>query len=100
MARLVGVEVPANLVFSSALVVLLVVCVQLSVGVSSLDERVRTLTEEIALLRLEVESARDFPLAAEPRRTTGRRPRTTPRLMEPGRTDHGQVRPSPHLHVT
>jgi hypothetical protein len=58
LARLVGVEVPVNLVFSGALVVLLVVCVQLSVGVSSLDEKVRTLTEEIAILRLESESAR------------------------------------------
>ncbi|KRC34170.1 DUF2304 domain-containing protein [Oerskovia sp. Root22] len=59
LAKLVGVEVPANLVFSSALVVLLVVCVQLSIGVSSLDERVRTLTEEIALLRLDVETQQD-----------------------------------------
>lgn len=59
LARIVGVEVPANLVFSSALVVLLVVCVQLSIGVSSLDERVRTLTEEIALLRLDVETQRE-----------------------------------------
>ncbi len=52
LARLVGVEVPANLVFATALVVLLIVCVQLSIGVSSLDERVRTLTEEVALLKL------------------------------------------------
>lgn len=55
VARLVGVELPANLVFASALVVLLIVCVQLSIGVSALDERVRTLTEEVALLRLHVD---------------------------------------------
>ncbi|WP_454295668.1 DUF2304 domain-containing protein [Salana multivorans] len=55
LAKVVGVEVPANLVFSVALLVLLIVCIQLSIGVSALDERVRTLTEEIALLRLEHE---------------------------------------------
>ncbi|WP_425956311.1 DUF2304 domain-containing protein [Xylanimonas sp. McL0601] len=54
VARLVGVEIPANLVFATAVVTLLAVCIQLSVGVSQLDERVRTLTEEVALLRLEV----------------------------------------------
>lgn len=53
LATLVGVELPVNLLFAVALLVLLVVCIQLSIGVSSLDERVRTLTEELALLRLE-----------------------------------------------
>lgn len=56
MAHLVGVELPANLVFAVSLVVLLIVCVQLSVGVSALDERVRTLTEELALLRLHMDA--------------------------------------------
>lgn len=53
LAGLVGVELPVNLLFAVALLVLLVVCIQLSIGVSALDERVRTLTEEVALLRLE-----------------------------------------------
>ena len=52
VARVVGVEVPANLVFAVAIVTLLAVCIQLSVGVSQLDERVRVLTEEVAMLRL------------------------------------------------
>lgn len=56
-STLVGVMVPANLVFAIAVVTLLAVCIQLSVGVSQLDERVRTLTEEVALLRLEREQA-------------------------------------------
>ena len=61
LAKVVGVEVPANLVFSVALLVLLIVCIQLSIGVSALDERVRTLTEEIALLRLEHERSPEKP---------------------------------------
>lgn len=55
-ARLVGITLPVNLVFSVAILILLIVCIQLSVGVSNLDERVRTLTEEIAMLRLQAET--------------------------------------------
>jgi len=54
VSRLVGVEVPANLMFAIAIVTLLAVCIQLSVAVSQLDERVRTLAEEVALLRLQL----------------------------------------------
>ncbi|MDR1077911.1 MAG: DUF2304 domain-containing protein, partial [Propionibacteriaceae bacterium] len=50
LARLVGVEVPSNLVIVVAIFVLLVVCLQLSVAVSQLEERTRVLAEEIALL--------------------------------------------------
>ncbi len=55
LASLVGVETPANLVFALAFVVLLLVCIQLSVEVSNLEEETRTLAEEIALLRFDVE---------------------------------------------
>lgn len=58
LARVVGVEVPANLLFAVALVVLLLVCIQLSIGVSALEEKTRTLAEELALLRLDVERGR------------------------------------------
>ncbi len=54
LSDLVGVQTPANLLFSVALVVLLGVCIQLSTEVSSLEEETRSLAEEIALLRLEV----------------------------------------------
>jgi hypothetical protein len=57
LARLVGVQTPSNLVFALALVVLLLVCVQLSTEVTSLEEETRTLVEEVALLRLDVERA-------------------------------------------
>jgi len=41
--------------FAIALIVLLLVCVQLSVEITSLEEESRTLVEEVALLRFDVE---------------------------------------------
>lgn len=54
-ADLVGITVPINLVFFVALLLLLVVCVQLSAETSSLEQENQTLAEEIALLRNRVE---------------------------------------------
>ena len=54
-ARLVGVEVPANLLFFAASMVLLVLALQHSFELGRLDEKTRTLAEEIALLRLDHE---------------------------------------------
>jgi hypothetical protein len=51
LSRLVGVRYGANLVFAVALVFLVVVCVNLSMHVSHLEEKVQSLAEEIALLR-------------------------------------------------
>ena len=50
-----GLEVPANLLFFSAAIVILVLTLQHSSELSRLEERTRTLAEEVALLRLEVE---------------------------------------------
>lgn len=52
---LVGVEVPANLLFFVASMILLLLSVQLSYELGRLEEKTRTLAEEVALLRLEVE---------------------------------------------
>ena len=67
-ASLVGVAVPANLLFFVASMLLLVVSVQHSSELGRLEERTRTLAEEVALLRLQlqVESARPEPLTPEP----------------------------------
>ena len=53
-ADLVGVEVPANLLFLLAAVLLLLVGVQLSYDVGRLDTRTQRLAEEVALLRTEL----------------------------------------------
>lgn len=57
LARAVGVQTPSNLLFAIALIVLLLVCIQLSAEITSLEEETRTLAEEVALLRLDVERA-------------------------------------------
>lgn len=58
VSQLVGVAVPSNLLFFVAALVLLFVCLQLSRETSRLEEETRTLAEELALLRLEVDELR------------------------------------------
>ena len=55
LADLVGVQTASNLLFAIATIVLLAVCIQLSAEVTTLEEETRTLVEEVALLRLDVE---------------------------------------------
>lgn len=55
LARFLGVQTPINLLFLASVVLLLIVSVQFSVELSQLEEETRTLAEEIALLRRDVE---------------------------------------------
>jgi len=64
LSSAVGVQTPSNLLFALALVVLLVVCVQLSVEITALEEETRTIVEEVALLRFEFEEERDARASA------------------------------------
>lgn len=57
-ADALGVQVPANLLFFGAIMLLLVISIQLSYEIGRLEERTRTLAEEVALLRLQQESHR------------------------------------------
>lgn len=59
LANLVGIATPLNLVFFLAMLVLLVVSVQLSAEVSSLEREAQTLAEECALLRNRIERLED-----------------------------------------
>jgi hypothetical protein len=75
LANLVGIATPLNLLFFLAMLVLLVVSVQLSAEISSLEHEVQTLAEECALLRNRIERLEDgavvnplSPLAAGPER--------------------------------
>jgi hypothetical protein len=54
-SQVVGVAVPANLLFFAASMLLLVVSVQHSSELGRLEERTRTLAEEVGLLRLQVQ---------------------------------------------
>ena len=65
LAELVGVETPSNLLFAGALAILLGVCVQLSVEVTTLEEETRTLAEEVAMVRLEVKRLAAATVKAE-----------------------------------
>ena len=54
-AELIGVAVPANLLFFVASMVLLLVSIHHSYELGRLEDRTRTLAEEVALLRMELE---------------------------------------------
>lgn len=57
VARLVGVQLAANLLFFLAILLLLGVALHLSLAVSKLEEEARTLAEEVAILRLDFDEA-------------------------------------------
>lgn len=63
LARLVGVQVPANLLFALAIFLLLGVCLQLSLEISRVEDKTRVLAEHIAILNLEarISGAENLP---------------------------------------
>lgn len=83
IAGLTGVQTPTNLLFATSLVVLLLVCIQLSTELSTLEEETRTLAEEVALLDLRVRRLEPeaVPHAADAA--------ATPLRTEPSRDDRG-----------
>jgi hypothetical protein len=54
-SALVGVQVPANLLFFAASMMLLLLSIQFSYEIGRLEDRTRTLAEEVALLTLRLE---------------------------------------------
>lgn len=61
LAERAGVATPVNLLFALGGVVLLVVCIQFSVEITSLEAETRTLAEEIALLRHDLRRLQSLP---------------------------------------
>lgn len=57
LATWLGVQVPSNLLFFLAIVLLLGVALHLSLAVSKLEDEARTLAEEVAMLWARVERA-------------------------------------------
>lgn len=57
-SRALGLEVPTNLLFFVASMVIMILTLQHSSELGRLEERTRTLAEEIALLRLEIDQHR------------------------------------------
>lgn len=54
-SRALGLQVPANLLFFVASMVIMILTLQHSSELGRLEERTRTLAEEIALLRVDIE---------------------------------------------
>ncbi len=68
-ASLVGIRVPANLLFALAIVLLVGVSLHVSRELTILEDETRILAEEVAILRASVDSlqrAADAPPAAKP----------------------------------
>ncbi|OAE02326.1 DUF2304 domain-containing protein [Arthrobacter sp. OY3WO11] len=55
IARVVGVQLPSNLLFILSILMLLGVCLHLSWEISVVEEETRALAEEVAILRIQVE---------------------------------------------
>lgn len=71
-ARLLGVQVPSNLLFSMTILLALGVCLHLSWEISVVEDETRTLAEEAAILRTHIErlEARLDAGLAEPSQTS------------------------------
>lgn len=57
-SRVLGIQVPANLLFITTLVLLVGVCLHLSREQSQAEDEVRILCEELALLKVELDALR------------------------------------------
>jgi hypothetical protein len=66
--ELLGLQVPANLLFFGASIVILLLTLQHSSELGRLEERTRTLAEEVALLRLELDRRPAMPAGGETQR--------------------------------
>lgn len=56
VAEYVGVQVPSNLLFAMSILMLLGVCLHLSWEISVVEDETRTLAEEVAILRTQLEA--------------------------------------------
>lgn len=76
VARAAGVEYGASVFFLGAILFLLLVCIHLSWEVSRLEERTRTLAEELALMpgRVDKSGSTGPSVALDPPLPEGRRP--------------------------
>jgi hypothetical protein len=77
-----GVQVPSNLLFAMALLLLVLVCLHLSFEQSQAEDEIRVLAEELGILRLKVQEletarTRDPSAPGSEVRSAGRPPETT-----------------------
>jgi hypothetical protein len=60
ITQVVGVQLPSNLLFILSILMLLGVCLHLSWEISVVEEETRSLAEEVAILRIQVERINDL----------------------------------------
>lgn len=75
VAEFVGVQLPSNLLFAMSILMLLGVCLHLSWEISVVEDETRTLAEEVAILRVQVEAlgtpaTTELPLPSDSLATT------------------------------
>jgi hypothetical protein len=58
-SQLLHVQVPSNLLFAMALLLLMSVCLHLSFEQSQSEDEIRVLAEEVGILRTEIEALRE-----------------------------------------
>ena len=98
VAEYVGVQIPSNLLFAMSILMLLGVCLHLSWEISVVEDETRTLAEEVAILRTQLESSQHGP--AFPGSTATCLPWIRPapipsRPADPSRLPFGSPRGSP-----
>ena len=65
-ARIVGIDLPTNLVFFVSIAVLVLVCIQHSAELTKLEDQVRVLAENVALQKLLLDELERRTLSAQP----------------------------------
>lgn len=73
VAEYVGVQVPSNLLFALSILMLLGVCLHLSWEISVVEDETRTLAEEVAILRTQVEALEQHASVGASRRAANPR---------------------------
>lgn len=58
LTKLAGIQLPSNLLFTLAIIVLLGVCIQLSLEISRTEDKTRVLAEHVAILNLQLDRLR------------------------------------------
>ncbi|WP_154605773.1 DUF2304 domain-containing protein [Arthrobacter sp. AQ5-05] len=68
---LIGVQLPSNLLFILSILLLLGVCLHLSWELSVLEDETRTLAEEVAILRVQIEDVAQKVSSTETQKRDG-----------------------------
>jgi hypothetical protein len=91
VAEFVGVQLPSNLLFAMSILMLLGVCLHLSWEISVVEDETRTLAEEVAILRVQVEDLNNRQAQGDilPSQSMATSPESQPLAAKPDVRDKG-----------